>query len=236
MKTRLFVLTAILIPLSIATAYSQTADDIISKHIDAIGGKAAWQKVHSVKLTGTVSAQGMDINVGMTGVQNKGARMEITMMGMTGYSINTPTAGWTYMPFNGQQKPEALTPDQVKYQQDELDLQGVLLDYKAKGHIAELEGKEDVEGTECWKIKLTLKNGKTLTDFFDPDSYLLIREVNKATVDGTEQTQTVDYSNFQKLPEGITFPMSMNNGMGDFVIKKAEINIPVADSLFAAPK
>jgi hypothetical protein len=56
--------------------------------------------------------------------------------------------------------------------------------------------------------------------------------VDKGTVDGKEVTQTYDYSNFQKLPEGITMPMTMNNGFGDFVIKKVEINIAVPDSLF----
>jgi hypothetical protein len=236
MKIRLFLLVATVVGLNFGTVRAQTVDDIISKHIEAIGGKAAWQKVNSVKLSGVVSAQGTDINITMMGVQNKGARMEITMMGMTGYSINTPTDGWVYMPFSGQQKPEALTPDQVKFQQDELDFQGVLVDYKSKGTTAELIGKEDVEGSECWKIKLTLKSGKVITDFFDPDSYYLIREIHKATVDGKEQSQTIDYSNFQKLPEGITFPMTMNNGNGDFVIKKTEINVPVADSLFHVSK
>ncbi len=236
MKTRLFAFAILLFVFNVATLYAQTVDDIISKHIDAIGGQAAWEKVNSIKLTGSVTAQGMDININITGVQNKGARTEITMMGMTGYSINTPTAGWSYMPFGGQQKPEAFTADQVKAAQDELDFQGPLINYKQKGYTAELMGKEDVEGTECWKVKLNMKNGKVRTDYFDPDSYLLIREVDKVTVDGKEQGQSTDFSNFQKLPEGITFPMTVNNGMGDFVIKKVEINIPVADSLFKAPQ
>jgi hypothetical protein len=242
MKTRLFAFTITFLVLSFApwigndALHAQTADDIISKSIDAIGGRDAWLKINSYKLTGSVTAQGMDIKIDITAVQNKGQRFEITMMGMTGYNIATPTEGWSYMPFAGQQKPEALTPEQVKYGQDDLDIQGVLVDYKQKGYTAELLGKEDVEGTECWKIKLTLKNGKVKTDYFDPDSYLLIREVDKGTVDGKEASQTVDFSNFQKLPEGITIPMTMNNGNGDFIIKKAEINIPVADSLFKAPQ
>jgi hypothetical protein len=232
MKTRLSILASAFILLSFASLRAQTADDIINKHIDAIGGKAAWQNVNSMKMTGSVTAQGMDIDISMTAVENKGARMDITMMGMSGYSISTPTDGWVFMPFSGQQKPEALTPDQVKNSQDQLDIQGELIDYKAKGYTAELIGKEDVQGTECWKVKLNMKNGKVRTEFFDPDSYLLIREVDKMTVDGKEQESTVDFSNFQKLPQGITVPMTINNGNGDLVIKKFEINVPVADSTF----
>lgn len=213
-----------------------TVDDVIAKHLDSIGGKAAWLKIHSLKMSGAVTVQGTDITVDVTAVQNTGARSDITMMGMAGYTITTPTSGWVYMPFSGQQKPEALTADQVKFSQDELDIQGALIDYKLKGSTAQLEDKEDVEGTECWKVKLTLKSGMVKTEYFDPDSYLLIREVTKATIDGKEVENTVDFSNFQKLPEGITVPMSIGSPMGTLIVKKVEVNVPVADSLFQSPK
>jgi hypothetical protein len=238
MKTRLFGFSIAFLVLGLATLHAQTADDIISKHIDAIGGMDAWHKINSIRMTTSITMQGTEIPITITAVQNKGMRMDMTMLGMAGYAITTSTQGWVYMPFGGQQKPEALTADALKSGQDDLDIQGALINYKQKGYTAELIGKEDVEGTECWKIKLNMKNGKVRTDFFDPDSYLLIREVNKVTVDGKEQEGTQDFSNFQKLPEGITVPMSFDsdNGMGEMVVKKVEINIPVADSLFKAPQ
>ena len=244
MKYRLFLGIASLLIFGTTVASAQlatsnpgvTADDIISRHLDSIGGTAAWHKINSLKMSGTVTVQGTDIAVDVTAVQNKGARSDITMMGMAGYTITTPTSGWVYMPFSGQQKPEALTADQVKFSQDELDIQGALVDYKLKGYTAQLEDKEDVEGTECWKVKLTMKNGVVKTEYFDPDSYLLIREITKSTIDGKEEENTVDYSDFQKLPEGITVPMSIGTSMGTLNIKKVQVNIPVADSVFQAPK
>jgi hypothetical protein len=236
MKTRLFVFSILLTVLSFASLHAQTADDIISKSIDAIGGRDAWIKVNSIKTTTTITAQGMEIPITVTAEQNKGARMDITLMGMAGYGITTPTEGWLYMPFNGQQKPQALTADQLKDGQDNLDIQGALIDYKQKGYTAELMGKEDVEGTECWKIKLNMKNGKVRTCYFDPDSYLLIRQVDKSTIDGKEQEGTEDFSNFQKLAEGITVPMSLGSGMGDMIVKKVEINVPISDTLFKSPQ
>ena len=242
MKYRVVVLLASFLVCGTTVAFAQnassspTADDIISKHLDAIGGKAAWLKINSVKMSGSVTVQGTDITVDITAVQNKGFRTDVTMMGMSGYTIATPTSGSVYMPFSGQQKPEALTADQVKYSQDQLDIQGALVDYKLKGSTAQLEDKEDVEGTECWKVRLTEKNGVVKTEYFDPDSYFLIREVSKMTMDGKEEESTIDYSNFQKLPEGITVPMSIGSPMGNVIIKKVAINVPVADSLFQAPK
>jgi hypothetical protein len=234
MKTQRVILAIVFAFLSVATLHAQTVDEIIGKHIDAIGGKDAWKKINSIKMTGSVTMQGTDISITMTAVNGKGTRMDITLGGMNGYSFVTPTEGWMFMPFNGQQKPEALTADQIKDSQEELDTQGELIDYKLKGHTVELLGKEDVEGTECWKVKVTLKSGKVKTDFFDPTSFYLLREVSKQKADGQEHEQTANFSNFQKLPEGITVPMTIGSGMGDMVIKKIEINTKVDESIFKA--
>jgi outer membrane lipoprotein-sorting protein len=232
MKTRKFLFSAILMFLSITSLRAQTADEIINKHLDAIGGKEAWKKVNSIIFTGSIMVQGMEISVVATFVHQKGTRQDISMGGMSGYSILTPTEGWSFMPFGGQQKPEALTPDQVKNGQDQLDIQGELIDYKAKGHVAEYLGKEDVEGTECFKVKLTLKSGVIKTLFFDPSTYYQIREVQKTTSDGKEVESTVNYSNFQKLPEGIVVPMSIGTPGGDVTFKKIEVNTKIDDSIF----
>ena len=58
MKTRKLLFTVVLLLSSIATVHAQTADEIINKHIEAIGGKEAWKKVNSLKLTGSIVAQG----------------------------------------------------------------------------------------------------------------------------------------------------------------------------------
>jgi hypothetical protein len=234
MRTQKLLLAFVLVFISVATLRAETADEIITKHIDAIGGKSAWKSVNSFKMTGSVTAQGTEVTIVITAVHGKGARQDITLMGMTGYSFVTPTEGWAFMPFNGQQKPEALTADRVKQSQDELDIQGELIDYQAKGHTIELLGKEDVDGTECWKIKVNLKSGKTKTLFIDPSNFYLIRETSKITSDGQEHEQTTNFSNFQKLPEGITIPMTIGTGMGELLIKKVEINTKIDDSLFKA--
>ncbi|MDP4231369.1 MAG: hypothetical protein Q8916_13300, partial [Bacteroidota bacterium] len=175
-----------------------------------------------------------EIGVTITAVENKGSRQDITLGGMTGYKIITPTEGWSYAPYGGQQKPEAMTPEDVKEAQDQLDIQGELIDYKEKGHTVEYVGKEDIEGTECYKLKVTLKGGLVKTMFIDPSSYYKIREVQKHVANGKESEETVDYSNFQKLPEGIIVPMSIGAGGGSVTVKKCEINPKIDDSVFKA--
>lgn len=228
-RTSAIAISAML--LSVFT-FAQTAEEIVAKHIEAIGGAAAWKKVNSLYYEGKMTVQGAEINLTLTSLNGKGVRQNISLMGMTGYQIITPTAGWNFMPFQGQTTPEAMTADELKQAVDDLDVQGKLVDYKSKGHTVEYLGKDDVEGTECFKLKITTKAGNVETVFIDPKSYYIVRSVVKRTANGQESDVPTGLSNFQKLPEGIVVPFSLTLPFGEMVISKAEVNKQVDESTF----
>lgn len=153
-------------------------------------------------------------------------------MGMNGYVFVTPTSGWKFMPFQGQAAPEAMTSEDVAEGQADLDAQGSFVDYTAKGHTVEYLGKDDVEGTECYKIKLNLKSGKSETDYFDTKSYLLIRTVSVQKANGQEVESITNFSNYEKLPEGILVPKSLGLPFGEMNINKITINGTIDESVF----
>lgn len=190
------------------------------------------EKINSVVYEGKLTVQGADVAVIMTILNGKGMRQNITVGGMTGYQIMTPGSGWNFMPFQGQTKPEPVTEEMLKEGADQYDAQGSLVDYKAKGHTVEYIGKEDVEGTECYKLKITHKSGKTETMYFDPASYLAVRTIVKQKANGQEADVTTNLSNYQKLPEGIVVPMSIGLPFGEMTISKVEVNKPVDESIF----
>lgn len=221
--------------LLLATAFiakAQTADEIIAKHIEAIGGADAWKKVNSVKMEGTMQVQGATVSMTQTVLHGKGNRQDISFGGMNGFMIIAPTSGWNFMPFQGQAAPEALTAEAVAESQADLDAQGNLIDYAAKGHTVEYLGKDDVEGTECFKLKVNLKSGKPETLYFDTKSYLIIRSVSVQKANGQEMEVTTNFSNYEKLPEGILIPKSIGLPFGEMNITKVTINGAVDESIF----
>jgi len=233
----LFVATAF----SLATVKAQTADEIVNKHVEAIGGLENWKKITSIVQTGAMTVQGMNIDVIRTVVNAKGSRQDINIMGMSNYVIVTPTAGWSYMPIQQKTEVEPMTEEQVKEGQDELDVQGSLVDFKAKGSTVELLGKEDIDGTECFKIKLTKKNGNVETYFIDPKTYYVVKTTQVKKADGQEAEVAISFSNFQKLPEGIVVPMTTTVPLGpgmnaDFTVAKVEVNKAIDDSVFKPTK
>ena len=226
------LLLSLLVLASAFTVKAQTADEVIAKHIAAIGGVDNWKKVNSMKMEGILQVQGAEVNVTVTILHGKGMRQDISVMGMTGYEIVTPTEGWDFMPFQAQTEPEAKTPEELAESQDQLDAQGELIDYASKGHKVELIGKEDVEGTECFKLKVTKKGGSVSTLFIDPKTFYIIQAKSVQKANGQEMEVTTSFSNYEKLPEGIVVAKSMTLPFGEMNMTKVSVNIPVEESFF----
>ncbi len=214
------------------TMYAQTAEEIVKKHIEAIGGEENWKKVKTLKMKGSVTANGMEIPVSIVNEDNKAMRMDYELMGTQNYMIVTTGEGWMYFPVQGQTQPEALPADQVKEMQDQLDLEGELVGYAEKGSKVEFVGKEDMEGAEVFKVKLIKKDGKEKTLFFDVANYYLLKETQMVNAEGKEVEATNTFSNFKKLKEGITVPMTVESDMGPITLTDVEINTAIDENLF----
>lgn len=230
------LITLIFIAILSINSFAQTADEIVAKHIEAVGGKENWKKVKSLKMECVMKAQGAEIKTTIVQVNNKAMRQDIALMGMNGWSILTNTEGWSFMPFSGQTKAEPLTADDVKNAQDGLEIQDEFIAYKEHGKKLEYLGKDDVDGTDCFKLKLIDKNAKETTYFLDADSYYVIKETQKIKANGKEMEETSTFSNYKKLPEGIVYPMNVGSGFGDAEVTKIEINPVIDESIFKPSK
>lgn len=237
MKTKFstFILSLVL-AITANLTNAQSLDEIVTKHIDAIGGLDNWNKLKSLSMECTMKAQGTDIKFTIYQIDKKCIRQDINVGGMTGYSIIKTNEGWNYAPWMGQTKPEAMTTDDVKNAQDELYIQDEFITYKELGKKIEYFGKDDVDGTECHKIKMTNKDGKETTFYIDPSTYYVIKETDKMMADGKEVENSTFLSDYKKLNEGIVYPMSIASGWGEMTITKLEINPKIDEALFASPK
>lgn len=221
---------------TIHLTHAQNLDEIVSNHIKAIGGAENWSKIQSMVSNITMKAQGAEIKVVNTQVNNKAMRTDIAVMGMNGYTIVTNTKGWNFMPFQGQTKPEPMTADDVKNSQDELSIQGDFLTYKAKEKKLEYLGTDDLEGTECYKISATEKSGNMTTYWLDKSSYLILKQVDKMKSNGKEVESTSTFGNYKMLPEGINYPHSIGGDWGEMEVTSVVLNSTIDESIFEPAK
>jgi hypothetical protein len=211
---------------------AQDIQEIVDHHIMAVGGAENWSKLKSKTSEMLMKAQGAEIKVVMNQLHKKGMRVDIELMGMHGYQIITDKEGWGYMPFGGQAKPEPATAEEVKASQDDLDLMDKFITYKDYGKKIEYIGKDDMEGTECYKISMTDKDGEMTTFFLDASNYYIIKEVVKKKINGKEIEATTTYSNYKKLDEGVVMAMSSSGDQGEMEITKVEINKTIDPMMF----
>jgi outer membrane lipoprotein-sorting protein len=224
-----------------AAVQAQTADEIINKNLQARGGKDKIKAVQTARLTGKmVLGQGMEAPFTMEMARPNKLRMEFTIQGMTGVQAFDGTTGWSVMPFMGKKDPEAMSADESKQEADQADMDGVLVDYKEKGHQVEYVGKADVEGTPAYKLKVTKKNGDVVNVFIDAEQYMEIKEEGKAKMHGQEIEGETMFGDF-KTVDGLVFPFSIEQktkggpGSMTMTISKVEVNPGVDASRFAMP-
>jgi outer membrane lipoprotein-sorting protein len=221
--------------------WAQTADEIIAKNIQARGGLDKLKSVQTIKATATM-AMGPGMEAPGLLIQKRGnlARLEFTVQGLTAVQAYDGKNAWQIMPFTGKKDPELMSADEAKEVEEMADVDGPLVDYKSKGHQVELLGKEKVEGTDAYKLKVSLKNGDVLTVYIDADSFLTIKEETKRTVRGTEQVVESAIGDYKEV-DGLVIPFAIESGVKGsqerekLTITKIELNVPADDSIFKMP-
>ncbi|MFN8246215.1 MAG: hypothetical protein U0T56_07530 [Ferruginibacter sp.] len=211
---------------------AQTVDDVVNSHITAMGGKEKLESLKSVRMTGSMSTQGVDISMTMTRSHLIGFRLDMDIMGSSNYQMLNATEGWVFMPVMGMTEPKKMEDDQYKSASSQLDIQGALLNYKDKGTTIELLGKDKVDNAEAYKLKLTLKSGKVVTYFLDAKTYFLIKTASKQNVQGEEMDMETTFADFKQNADGFWFPYSTTSMQGTITFDKIETNVKVEDSLF----
>src|SRR6266852_2367538 len=125
---------------------------------------------------------------------------------------------------------ESSRPNKVR---EEFSIHGMTgINYKQKGNKVELVGMDQVEGTDVYKLKVTLKSGDTRYYYMDTDSYVPIKYDTKRIIRGTPQETETTLGDY-KLVRGWYLPFSMetrqkgSSGSQKITFNKIEFNVPI---------
>jgi len=238
-RSRLLTLTLASTFLFCVQASAQNVDDLIKKNIDAHGGIQKLKAVKSMKASGKITPQGLEIPITLQQKRPGMVRMDATFQGKAMVQAYDGTTGWKIDPFQGNPDPEKVAGDDLKDLEEQSDLDGALVDYKQKGHTVELIGKEDMEGTPVYKLKLTLKNGDVRNIYIDAENYLELKVTSKRKTPGGEIEVDQFLGNYKSV-NGLMFAFSIDtrvNGqsVNTITIDKIELDVPVDEALFKMP-
>ena len=240
MLHRLLVSTAAAL-FTASFASAQTADEIVAKYVAARGGMEKLKAVTSMRMTGTMTVgPGMEAPVTLEMKRPKSTRIDFTLQGLTGTQAYDGTTAWAVMPFQGKKDPEVLPAEQAKIMDEQADFDGQLIDYKEKGTTIELAGKEPIEGTDAYKLKVTLKNGDVRYYFLDAEYFLEIRTESSRAIRGTQMEVESSIGDYKEVG-GLMFPHSIESGpkgaaqKQKLTISKIDLNPEIDDARFKMP-
>lgn len=240
---RKLVLSAVLLalPLSGAAAQEKTLDQVLSCYYDAIGGLKAWQNLNSMVAYGTMSMSGIEAPFVVYQKRPRKERVEFTIQGMTGIQAFDGETGWMVMPFAGVTTPEKMTEDQVKQIKEGADIDGPLVNYQDKGIQVKMLGTEDVQGTQAYRLEVTLKDSTVQYYDMDTDYCLPIRVSGKREQGGQAYEYHTTIGDYKPV-KGLVMPHSIQTtvtGMPQadqtLTVDSVKLNVSLPDSLFTMP-
>jgi outer membrane lipoprotein-sorting protein len=228
---------------ALAAPSGLSASEIVAKNIQAKGGLAAWRAVKTLSFAGTMDAGGKH-NAQLPFVMDlkrpRKSRVEIAFENDKAIQVYDGERGWKLRPFLNRRDVEPFTPEELQAASQEADLDGPLVDYAAKGTSVELEGTEQVEGRDTYRLKLTEK-GKVRHLWIDAKTFLEVKiDGTPRRMDGRMRHVEVYYRDFRNV-DGLMIPHVVETAVQGvrqphkMVIETVVVNPKLDDALFTAP-
>lgn len=245
LKRSLFVLAAgLLLCLPAAADEEMTLETVLANHYETLGGLDAWKAVDSFRFTGSFAiGPGVDAPFTMTFERDMKGRLDFTIQGMTATQAYDGETAWAVMPFLGKPLPEEMADDQAKSWKQQADIDGVLVDYEAKGHELTLVGLEEIEGTPAYQIEAKLANGDVQQYYLDAENFVIIKTVSETEIQGNIQESETTYSEYDYVGDLLFFHSieTKQKGAPDdqaqvITINEIELDIEVPEDFFSMEK
>jgi hypothetical protein len=201
------------------------AAQVVEKNVAARGGASAWHAVQAIAWKGKLGAGAstyIEITQGGKLEQKEReeaqlpfslefkrplkSRLEIGFNGQTAVQVFDGAKGWKLRPFLGRNDWEAYTPDELKQAASDPGIDGLLIDYAAKGSKVDSAGTEMVEGHAAYKLKVTRKDGQVRYVWVDGQSFLDVKtDGEPRRLDGRPHAVAVFQRDFRR-DQGLMIP------------------------------
>ncbi|MEJ7776905.1 MAG: hypothetical protein WKF52_05895 [Sphingomicrobium sp.] len=225
-----------------AAAQEMSADGLIARNLAARGGAEVLAAIRAVGFKGRVIFPG-DFELTYRELRSAGSsRIDMAVQGMTLVQGYDGKAGWRINPFQGRRDAERMSADEARAVADASLIEGPLLASRGDGSRVTYLGREDFDGTQAYKLKVSQKDGDEFVYWLDPDTFLEIKIDETRRVRGAERTTETELGDYEKIA-GVYFPMSVeswsegdSNNRQRVIIATGAANPAVDVAQFAEPR
>lgn len=236
---KIFVLVGILlIAASTTIAQELNLTQVLDKYYKA-SGIEKLQDVKTIIMTGSITTWVIMPTKIYKARPNK-YRMERDVNDITGLTVYDGQIGWTTAPWSKNPKPQLVTEPNLSDLKIQADFDGVLYNWKEKGHNVELIGLEKLGDSDVYRIKLTRFDNIVEFYLIDSKTFLIQKKVGTRNAKGKDIKIDFTFSDYRNI-DGIMFPFDiMNNSEGQLSsaetqYESIEVNKSIDDNLFVMP-
>jgi len=230
----------VLIMFVFVIGYAETLEEILQKNYQVSGGIEKLKSIKNMVAKGKIVNQmNMEMPFKMIYKKPDKMRMEALFQQNKIVMAYDGEKAWWIMPFMGTDEPQEMPENQARDIKEQTDFINPFLDYKEKGHKLEYLGKEDMEGTEVYKLKFTKKKGKIYYYYLDIDTGIELKMETYTKVGENEVKSETFFSNYKQV-DGMALPFSIQTKVNENIanqmnIEEYSFNEDINDSIFKMP-
>jgi outer membrane lipoprotein-sorting protein len=217
-------------------AQELTVADILSKSLEAQGGRTALAAIKDTTTSGTIEITQMGMSAALTIYQKEPnmMRMDIDVMGMLITQAFDGEKGWFINPQTGVA--EEMNEKQSQAQRLQAMGYDAALNPEKYGITFVLKGKEKVGDKDYYLVEQTFKDGFQATLYINTATFLTEQIRSKTDAMGTEidvETLMDDFKNVEGLmvPHSLTI-LQGGAEFGRITVTKVVFNTGLEDSFF----
>ena len=231
MKKKLLFIVAILFFTISNTAFSQTADDVITKYIEAIGGKDYIKNLKSLSIESKGEMSSIEFVIREITVNGEAYKYEMDFGQASLINFFSKRGGWKSNPLTGSTDATDMTEEENEAGLIRMYIGAPFINYKDFGYTVKLEGEDEVADKVALKVKMTDANNVEASYYFDNSTGLLIKSVAQEESMGQMVESITTFSDYRKV-ENILIPyLRVANKGGTLNISNKIINVEVNKSL-----
>jgi predicted Zn-dependent peptidase len=208
-----------------------TAEKVIGKYIDAIGGEKNVKAVKSMKMTMKGTIQGQELLFTLT-MKSPGKMVQEVSAGGQVFQ-KTVSDGKDVVSMTMGQK----EPMDEKAKESKLFDAAMFKEVEYTGYNVKtvLKSTEIVDGKETYVVEYTTPKGEKTSDYYEKESGLKIQSVSIQKGPQGEASVATKYGDYKDV-KGVKVPHSFSQAMGPMSIKfdaqTVEINPALDDAIF----
>lgn len=217
---------------------SQDMQEVLENHFETIG-MDKMRQVNSIITKGNIVMMGMEVPYEIITTRSGKLYLQVPIQGMLMKRGFDGEVAWMTAPWTGSSDPIELGDFEKKMIKTQVDIDGMLYEPESKGYTAEFLGKEEMEGSPVYLIKLSDTTGDEYTQYIDAENFVVLKVKGSLNYQGSKlETETL-YSNYKPV-DGIIMPFSMESKLNgqtqsQIVVTEYLFNQEIDDSIFRKP-